>query len=149
MTQTFDPNLPTVKDRMRNILGDIAWINPLDPAYAATNGLAMIPDETYNAMASLRGETLATAQLAESLAVRFGQMPGQVTLPGGLQVSWRDRVSAWLELAKRLRDASNAEVIAASSGTSTVPVRRPYEDYNSAEYVRPGDEPWPNLLGEF
>lgn len=104
MSATYDPTLTTALDRMRFHLGDTTVV---------PEESALVPDETYTALLTLQGEALATATLAEGLAARFAQEPGLVTV-NGKTISWKDRVSTWLELARRLR-ADGASALAAET----------------------------------
>lgn len=136
MSASYDPTLTTALDRMRLRLGDTD-VEPEEDALA--------PDETYLALLSLQGEALGTATLAESFAARFGQEPGTVTV-GGDTISWKDRVSTWLELAARLRKDAAAVVAAGNRTTfagprvgmltTKAPVEVPYgyPDPNSGYY---------------
>ena len=126
MAATYDPSLPTARDRMRQVLGD----TDVDP-----DSDALLPDETYDARLEEHGETLATAILAESLAARYGQEPDAVSVGGQVQVSWRDRCRTWLELAKRLRSVAASAVTAASATLGSTRPRRPGEDEHT-EYWR-------------
>lgn len=130
MAATYDENLPTAKDRMRQLLWDTDMENVLRP------------DEEY--LARLEGyatETEATAVMAESLAAQFAQEPDSVNTDG-TAVSWRDRVKTWLELAARLRKALT-EIKATASNTGRIVKPRHYNDgYEHSEYRRPG---WVNF----
>lgn len=133
MSASYDAELPAALDRMRLRLGD----TNVDPE---ENALA--PDETYLALLSLQGEALATATLAESFAARFAQEPGTVSVNGKM-VSWKDRVSTWLELATRLRSDAGAGTprttyagprVGVLSTTAPQDVPTGYPDPNSGYY---------------
>ena len=132
MTASYNAELPASLDRMRLRLGDTTVV---------PEAKALAPDETYLALLSLHGEALATAVLAESFAARFGQQPGTVSVNGKM-VSWKDRVSTWLELAARLRadgvSGTRTTYPGARVGvlTTKAPVEVPpgYPDPNSGTY---------------
>ena len=105
MSATYDSNLTTAKDRMRHRLGDVDMTNALET------------DETYAAMLALHGELLGTAVMAEGLAARFAQKPDSLSADGNA-ISWRSRISTWLELARQLRkdDAGGGDGNATGGG---------------------------------
>lgn len=118
MAATYDPTLPTAKDRVRYALGD-------------TNvAAALEQDETYVANLTLYSESLAIAVMAEALAARFAQKPDSFGTDG-LNVTWRERVKTWLALATTMR--ANATAAAGSAASSFVATRN---DDTDAEYVR-------------
>lgn len=123
MVATYDNTLQTPRDRVRYALGDTNVVN------------ALRQDETYNAVITDNGETLATAVLAEGLVTEYAQKPDSINL-SGLGLSWRERVKAWAALAGRIR-AELATTLAAS-GTGFVS-RESYRvgDEAAAEYARP------------
>lgn len=125
MVASYDPSLTIARDRVRLVLGDTDTAAPLRP------------DATYDAAISDLGEAGATAYLAEGLATQYAQEPDSYGEAGGITVSWRDRVKAWLELAKRTRESMGATDAAISAATtSRTPVRA--GTLPEAEYVRPG-----------
>lgn len=131
MAATYSDNLPTAKDRMRHVLGDIDMET------------ALRQDEEYLALlAGYATETEATAVMAESLAAQFAQEPDSVSTDG-TAVSWRDRVKTWLELASRFRKALT-EIKTTASNTGRIVKPRHYNDdgYEHSEYRRPG---WVNF----
>jgi len=119
---SYDPGLPSAKDRVRLAVGDTDGANPLRQ------------DETINALVLAHGEAEATAKLAEGLATQYAQQPDSVDL-GGLAVTWKDRVKAWLELAARTRDEAAATAAAAGGATASLATTRGEE--LAAEYRRP------------
>lgn len=87
-TMSYDDELPTDKDKIRALVGD-------------TGATELVTDAHINAvLAAYDSFNAALAFVANELAATFAQRPGSVTLPNGLSVSWRDRVSTWLALAK-------------------------------------------------
>lgn len=127
MAATYDSTLPTAKDRMRHSLGDTDVTNPLRG------------DETYAALLAAYSETEATAVLAEALAAEYAQQPDTIT-DSGTTISWRTRVSTWLDLAKRLRAALAETAATVSSQLHTLQPRRGdwwCQDEERSEYVRP------------
>lgn len=131
MSATYSNNLPTAKDRMRQLLGDTNMAN------------ALRQDEEYLALlAGYTTETEATAVMAESLAAQFAQEPGYISTDG-VTVQWSDRVKTWLELSARLRKALS-ELVGTSGKVGRVVKPQNYNDSESAgEYVRPYWTPWP------
>jgi hypothetical protein len=91
---TYDPALPLTRDEMRQALGDLD---------VSANTTYLLRDSTYDKMLAAYGQAEGTARLAESLAATFGQQPDTVNADGEIVVSWRDRVSTWLTLAKSNR----------------------------------------------
>lgn len=88
---SFDPSLPTARDRVRLLVGDVDALNPL------------LADETYNVLLLSQGEAGAVIWAAQALAAQYAQEPGSVGLPDGTTVSWRDRVTTWLLIAENTR----------------------------------------------
>jgi hypothetical protein len=113
---SFDPTLPTARDRIRHLLGDTDAAQPL------------LADETIDAAVAQSGESLATATLAEGLAADYARRPSSFGTTG-LSVSWANRVPTWLELAARFRAASGG-----SGGVSVVQATRAGE-IAPAEYI--------------
>lgn len=134
MTATFNPALVSTLDQARLAVGDTDVTPSTD---------ALMQDETYSALITLYGLSEAIARAAEGLASRYGQEPDAVNSAGEM-VSWRDRVKAWLELAKRMRTVGMDETAASAVEipAQVVSVQRPYEDAES-EYRRPEDTLWP------
>lgn len=125
MSATYDSELPTAVDRMRHSLGDIDMAAPLRD------------DETYEALLATYSETEATAVMAEALAAEYAQQPDSIG-DDGTTISWRSRVSTWLELAKRLRAALAETTATTNSVMQTVRPSRYDDCYDEwAEYVRP------------
>jgi len=98
MTATFDASLSTAKDRLRFALGDTDVTQPA------------AQDETYVAVLALNAadEQLAAIQMADSLILRYAQLPDVVDVDGAIKVSWKDRIPAWEQLAARLRAITGA-----------------------------------------
>ncbi|HEX8220364.1 MAG TPA: hypothetical protein VF914_14305 [Chloroflexia bacterium] len=133
MTAIYNQALPTARDRIRLALSDTT-VEPESSAF--------LPDETYDALITMHGETMATVVAAESLANKFGQNPTQVVLAGGKAFTWGDRIKPLLELAARLRTALNATTAGAVSNATRVasPTRG---EQDVSEYRRSEYEPWP------
>ena len=89
-TFTYDPALPTSRDRVRDQLGDIDVENPIRG------------DETYDAMLQEYeyDENKVIARMARAFASQFARNPSSVSIPGGPSVSWSDRVANWRQMAK-------------------------------------------------
>jgi len=126
----YDANLPSAKDRVRLAVGDTDATNPLRE------------DETINVTVLAYGEAEGSARLAESLAAQFAQEPDSVAVDG-LTVSWRSRVSAWLELATRMRSQAAADALVTTARTQSRAAMRETVD-TLDEYGRPV-EWWPYL----
>ena len=120
MAWSYDPALPTARDRARLAIGDTDGANQLRQ------------DETIDALVAAHGEAEATARLAEGLATQFGRQPGSVAIPGGPTVSWGDRVRAWTALAGAMRTAAAVGTAATVSTGAARDGRRA-----EAEYRRP------------
>lgn len=102
MAATFDPTLPTARDRIRLLIGD--------HTFGADPTAALRSDESINSVLTMTGDyRLAVAELADGLATEYGQEPDSFTATGDMSISWRDRVSAWEELSARMRRAVAAE----------------------------------------
>lgn len=100
----FDPSLPTVRDRIRSIVGDITSPETL-------------PDATYDAVIAEYDQwKLAAADMAERVAVLIEQDPTNYTDVGVMAVGWGDKSRSLRAIAMRLR----AEV-AAESSVSAIP----------------------------
>lgn len=86
MAATYNPLLPTDRDRVRFEIGD-------------TEGLpagALYSDEAIDAELAAKGNLSdAIVSLARGLVMRFGQLPDSVNVPGEISVSWRYRIDAW------------------------------------------------------
>lgn len=96
MASTYSSSIATPKDRARLLLGD----------NGADGGVFLLTDEEIAAFLATLHFNEAVAQLADSLAVRFAQYPDETETPGGHTIKWTERVTAWQELAKRMRSAS-------------------------------------------
>lgn len=118
-TYTYSDLLDTEKDEVRDQLG------VTDISGGATT--ALISDEHIIAALSALGSVgAAVAYLARELAMRFAQKPTDVSLPSGLRVAWRERVSAWLSLAGDAGVIADAAASpAAGLLTTTAPVSSP------------------------
>lgn len=95
---TFDPALGTPLDHIRLALGDHHSDSVAGPV---TDPLLL--DAVIQAKVDALGYVEALAQLAESLAARFAQQPDEYSESGGLRFKWSERVTQWLELARRAR----------------------------------------------
>lgn len=115
---TYNDTLPSDLDRARARLG------VTDVASAST---ALISDEHINAVLLDAGSlNLAVMQLARELAVHFAQKPSDISLPSGLRLAWRDRISTWLTIADTAMTTASAAMSPASGPlTTTAPVAPP------------------------
>lgn len=68
-----------------------------------------LSDEEINSLIAQYGYAEGVAQLAEGLAVQFAQEPDQYDDEGGVKVRWGDRIKAWLELARSLRQGASRD----------------------------------------
>lgn len=96
MTATYAPTLPTPRDRARLLLGDTG----------VDGNVFLLTDAEITATLGRGSFNHAVADLADALAVRFAQYPDDTSTPGGHKMRWSARVTAWQEIAKRLRAAS-------------------------------------------
>lgn len=104
----YDPQLLTVRDRMRSRVGDVG------PDF-------MIPDVTYEAQISYESDwRLATAAIADQLAGMYDQDPDSFTATGIFSVGFVDRGAALRKLAQQLRAEVRAEQPAAGYGVRSV-----------------------------
>lgn len=133
MSFTYDPSLPTPRDRIRSSTADI-----VSPGFRS--------DEQIDALVAAYGETEATALIAEGLAAEYALQPDSVSLPGGLSVSFKERVKSWADLAARLRADLQVQLVA-DRLSSHIPVRSDLI-VEHTEYTRengdlfPGPEYW-------
>ena len=134
MTATYDPTTPTLRDRIRLLVGDT------DVATDAETGesLAWLPDETYDsAILRTTSETGAIAEMAAALASKIAKDPDRYTDESGMSVSWSARVKTLVDLAKDMRAATAASV--AALGGTTISVRPTRGGTTYPEYRRPDD----------
>lgn len=135
MAATFDPTLPTARDRIRLLIGDHTFGG--DPT------AALRQDETIDSALLLTGDyRLATAELADGLAAEYGQEPDSFTATGDMAISWRDRVKAWENLSARMRRAVDAETSIRDGFRAVTPRRDfvPDAEYQRAERWNDGYE---------
>lgn len=114
MATTYS-NSASALDRARRALGDTG----------EDGGVFLLTDEAITAELETWRWNDAVALLAEGLAARFGQYPDETTTPGNHTVRWRDRVSTWLEIAKRLRATTGP---GAKTGSRLGTLTNPTED---------------------
>lgn len=136
MAFTYDPTLPTARDRIRHATGD-------------TVAPGLRPDETIDALLAQMTEPEATATIAEGLASEFALKPTSINIPGGPAVSYSDRVKQLYALARQLREDVQATAVQQAL-YSIRPVRYDADtDTLTSEYGRPhpdvyypGIDPW-------
>jgi hypothetical protein len=121
---SYDPSLPTARDRVRFTVGDTA--SP-----------ELRPDTEYDALIAQYDERTATLKMAESLASQYAQDPSSISV-GGLSVSFSDLVKNWQQLAAALRQAIKDDP-ATSLSTLQVGRLQRLEDTGESEYRRPWD----------
>jgi hypothetical protein len=103
MSATYDPLLPTDRDRLRFLLGDI---------FTEPDSAALLTDEQIQAeIDRWAGDwKTAGAVLAEGLAAQFAQEPDSVSITGIGSFSWRERVDRWIGLAAQFRGQVQKEL---------------------------------------
>ena len=123
MATNYSPALGTDRDRARFIVGDTGEL--LD---SSGEQVWLLQDETIEALLSQFGYAEGVAQICEALISRFAQEPDQYEEEGGIQVRWSERIKAWKELARRMRDKGDASEEASGTrgaayqlGQSTAP----------------------------
>ena len=121
---TYDPQLLTLKDRVRSTVGDVG------PEF-------LIPDVTYDAQLELESDwRLAAAAIADQLSGMFAKDPNSYTETGFFSAGFGDRAFSYRRLARDLRDAVRAEKGSSSTGySSSLPTREDEQD--AWEYTRP------------
>lgn len=125
---SFDPSLPSVRDRLRLQLGDTS-------GDAATE---LLLDSIYDAVYAYHGnnDSKTLVALAESLIAKFSQAASRINL-GDMEFSWRDRMTAWKAIVLKF------EGISASEGGGGFVIQRPERGIVCGEYERPFlEEPW-------
>ncbi len=123
MAATFDPTLPTDRDWLRFMLGDVDVSAPL------------LDDATYDAaLARFTDRRAAGAELASGLASRFAQEPDSIAVSGEITLSWRVRVQRWTQLAAIWTSDLAAETAKAQSSLQSIAPSRGDED-GCGEYV--------------
>lgn len=120
---SYDPTLPTPRDRVRFTLADTA-----EPPLRT--------DVEYDALITLYGETEATVRMAESLASEYAQNPSSVNV-GGVAVSYSTLVQNWQAIAKKYGEGLAATRL--TTGGSGTLDRGEMTVVRKAEYRRPED----------
>jgi len=121
---SFNPALPTLRDRIRIQVGD-------------TNVASEIyPDATYDAAISQYSDwKLAMASMAEAVAVAIEQDVSSFSAGGDLSVSWSDRTRSLRALALRLRQEVANDSGTTLSGIVSIPMARDSSG-SSLEYTQ-------------
>lgn len=89
MAATFNELLPTDRDRLRLLIGDV--VNLPDGA--------LYSDEAYDAEIAVQGGYMeAGVTLIRGLITRFAQEPDSVSISGEFSVAWKERIPAWTAL---------------------------------------------------
>lgn len=110
---SYDPDLPTIRDRIRKMIGDT------DPSKE------FFLDATYDAeIALVSSWKLAGASMAESLAVVLEQRVTNFSAQGDISVGWSDRTRSLRLLAARLRSEAAAEEAGIDSTVVSVGLTR-------------------------
>ena len=118
MAATYDAALPTAKDRVRLLLGDVP-----DDGTSGTIESALLQDDTIEAMLAQYPYNEAARQLAMGLIARFAGEPDKYEEGNGLRLEWRNRLEAWRALMKELRTAQPSSAVrsGAAVGQLTAP----------------------------
>lgn len=106
---SYDETLGTDLDKARALLGDTSDDSDTE----------LLTDDHIEAVLTLYAFNGGVAFLARELAARFAQKPGSVSLPGGLSVSWAERVKTWLALATQMQSGGGVSGFTAFSRTPT------------------------------
>jgi len=121
VSNSYDPLLPTARDRVRSQIGDTGA------------GGWLLADETIDAYLAVYPESTATAKIARSLASQFARLPTSVAIPGGPSISWSARVGAWQQLAASIEGALGG----AAGSLTSLTLSRPGMDLDSTSEYRP------------
>ncbi len=105
MSATFDASLPTARDRVRFLLGDVP-----EGASSGTISDALIQDETIDAMLAQASYTETCRQMAISLLSRYSSEPDRYEEGNGLKLHWQNRLDGWKAVLKELKDTAPATV---------------------------------------
>ena len=123
---TYDPALPTTRDKIRLLVGD------------TDTTAELLPDATYDAAIAAYGETwkLAAAEMAEAVAVAIERQVSSFSAGGEITVGWSDRTRTLRALAVRLRQEAATDALGAITtvalereGSGTTP------EYTTRRYV--------------
>jgi hypothetical protein len=125
LTYSFDPTLPTAKDRVRDAIGD------RDPAEWLRSN-----EEIEARLFQLADELLTVVVMAEGLAAEYARRIDSYSESGGVSVRWSKRVETWLEIAKAGRaQIAEATATGTTATINTAAIRVGPGGYDS-EYVR-------------
>jgi hypothetical protein len=100
---SYDGTSLTDLNRARAALGDTSN-NPATELLTNAEITAVITEDGYS---------YGVAVLAETLAARYAQKPTQVQLPGGLGVTWGERIDQWNKIAAQYRATAAQAVLEA------------------------------------
>ena len=119
MAFSYNPALPTARDRLRWALGDTDAEEPL------------MDDVTYNAVLTANGqdEALSKISIAAALVAQYSREPDRVRKDDGTEVSWKDRLAGWRAIA----NSTITSPASASGGGFNVRRAQRFED-SGAEY---------------
>lgn len=112
MATTYEPALPTPRDRARLLLGDTGVL--LDAVGAR---VWFYQDETLDALIEEFKFAEAVAQAADGLCSRFAQEPDEYQDEGGVRVRWNERIEQWKTLAKKCRSGEIGGPKAGNAGS--------------------------------
>lgn len=125
---TYDPTLPTIRDRIRKMIGD------------TDASSEYFPDATYDAeLVDGFNWKLAAASMAESLAVVLEQRITSLTAVGDVSLGWSDRTRSLRLLSARLRQEAATEDATAIGDVTTVSLSRggsATSEYRDTRYRR-------------
>jgi hypothetical protein len=129
---SFDPSLPSVRDRLRLQLGDTTGV-------AATEFLG---DGTYDAVYAYNGnnEIAALVSLAQALIAKFAQAASRINL-GDMSFSWRDRMVAWNGIITKFKGVAEAQAGGGFNIQSPSRLPNDISEYRRIYYM---GEPWFN-----
>lgn len=101
MGATYDEAAPGVPlNYIRRRLGDTDVSVPL----LSDEHIIAVLDEANSKEAAL-------VELADELIARYGKEPDSVTLPSGLKVSYKDRITVWARIVTRQETQSAAAAV--------------------------------------
>lgn len=142
---TFDPALPTARDRMRFDLAD----TDVNRAKAETADPLTLPvdDAIYDGVLARRGndERLALIDLADALYSRYAQEPSRAEISNVESAEWKNRLDGWKALATRLRGEIATETQQARGSFTVLRPTRPGQQPGGEYYAGgrcPIDQEW-------
>lgn len=98
MSATYNAALPTPRDRVRLLLGDVG-----DGTTQTEIADALLQDETIDAALAQHSFADAVVVLATGLIARVGQEPDHYAESGGLTLDWSRRLEGWQQIVTLAR----------------------------------------------